>query len=269
MRTVEKVAFYIVAHADDWQLFFYPDVAKEFYTSNCKVVFIITTAGDAGMGEQFWRAREEGSKSSIRFCLAPFSAIEETIGWRTVNGHAVNRSVINNTTSYFLRLPDGNLDGRGFASTGYNTLATLEHGITTQIETVDKSALYDGWLDLVATLEAIIQIETEKKVNGILSYLNPCTSSNPNDHPDHASTGRAIQAMSIVHTLHQQLFTGYNLPNCGDLLKHNDVFWKAGMMAAYEKAVFDSCGYSTLKEDVDVYFKWCTHSSTFTAVLPS
>jgi hypothetical protein len=269
MQAFEKVAFYIVAHADDWQLFFYPDLAKEFHTSNCKVVFIITTAGDAGMGEHFWQAREEGSKSSIRFCLAPFSAIEETVGLRTVNGHAINCSVINNTTSYFLRLPDGNLDGSGFASTGYNTLATFERGKTTHIETVDGGAVYNGWLDLVSTIESIIHIETEKKIVAVLNYLNPCQLSNPNDHADHASTGRAIQAMQAEHTFHQRLFTGYNLPNCGNLLEHNDIFWKAGMMAAYEKAVFDSCGYSTFKEDVDVYSKWCTHASTFTEVLPS
>ena len=58
----EKISFYVVAHADDWQLFMHPNVHADFIAPQCKVVFIITTAGDAGKGERYWLAREEGLK---------------------------------------------------------------------------------------------------------------------------------------------------------------------------------------------------------------
>ncbi|MEJ7679281.1 MAG: hypothetical protein WKG06_15780 [Segetibacter sp.] len=79
-----------------------------------KVVFIITTAGDAGAGETYWLAREEGSKSSLRFCLAPLAALSESSGTKEFNQHTINYWSVNNATCYFLRLPDGNLDGNGF-----------------------------------------------------------------------------------------------------------------------------------------------------------
>jgi hypothetical protein len=42
--------FVVVAHADDWQLFFNPDPWKSVRTPGMKSVFVYTTAGDAGHG---------------------------------------------------------------------------------------------------------------------------------------------------------------------------------------------------------------------------
>ena len=72
---MKTVTFYVVAHADDWQLFMNPDAFKDITMPDSKVVFIVTTAGDAGKEDNYWKAREEGMKSSIRFCLAPFITI--------------------------------------------------------------------------------------------------------------------------------------------------------------------------------------------------
>src|SRR3954454_18953043 len=84
-----EVSFYIVAHADDWQLFMQPNAYKGLVDADHKVVFIVTTAGDAGNEERYWRAREEGCKSSIRFCLAPLSDISESGGTREFNNHPI------------------------------------------------------------------------------------------------------------------------------------------------------------------------------------
>src|SRR3954469_19788017 len=111
-----KTSFYVVAHADDWQLFMQPNAYKDIITGHTKVVVIIVTAGDAGSSETYWKAREEGTKSSIRFCLAPYKKIEESAGRRKVNEHDIYFWSANNTICYFLRLPDGNLHGKGFSS---------------------------------------------------------------------------------------------------------------------------------------------------------
>ena len=54
----EKISIYVVAHADDWQLFMQPVVYNDIVSPTCKVIFIITTAGDAGMEATFWKAKE-------------------------------------------------------------------------------------------------------------------------------------------------------------------------------------------------------------------
>ncbi len=156
-----KVSFYIVAHADDWQLFMCPYVYKDIVAPDCKVVFIITTAGDAGMGERFWHAREEGLKSSIRFCIAPLSALSEFDAEREFNNYKISCCEINNTNTYFLRLPDGNLDGSGFAASNFQSLSRLKSGQIDVISAINNSASYQSWPQLVALIESIIVFESE------------------------------------------------------------------------------------------------------------
>src|SRR3954451_16357350 len=85
-----QISFYIVAHADDWLLFMQPNAHKDLVDSHNKVVFIISTAGDAGEDEKYWCAREEGIKSSIRFCLAPLVHLFELNNRKEINYHIIN-----------------------------------------------------------------------------------------------------------------------------------------------------------------------------------
>ncbi|MDQ3845766.1 MAG: PIG-L family deacetylase [Bacteroidota bacterium] len=263
-----KISFYVVAHADDWQLFMYPNVYNDLVSSGSNVVFIITTAGDAGTGETYWGAREEGLKSSVRFCLAPLAALSQSSGTREFNDHTVNYWSTNNVTSYFLRLPDGNLEGNGFPANGYQSLSKLKVGQISSIMAVDDSSTYHSWPDFYTTLQTIILFESLGLSNVWINYLNPDTSTNPKDHSDHIATGQAIQAMGIISSLQQALFIGYNVSNASDNLPRTDLFWKAGMFAAYEKAVFDGSGYSTLQEGIHTYLEWCLRSADFITVNP-
>ena len=264
----EKVSFYVVAHADDWQLFMHPNVYADLVDPGCKVILIIATAGDSGRDKEFWAAREEGSKSSTRFCLAPVSGLSESSGNRQFNNHTVHYWSINNTTSYFLRLPDGNLDGNGFAACHFQSLSKFRSGQIDAITAVDNSTTYHNWTELVTTMASIIEIETADIPGRFIQYQNPDTTINPKDHPDHIATGLAVQSMSVTTTLHQSLFVGYSVRSIEDELTVNDLFWKAGMFAAYEKAVYDLCGYSTLQEDPPLYVKWCSGPSKFVTILP-
>jgi hypothetical protein len=231
--------------------------------NNHKVSFIITTAGDAAYSETYWRAREEGSKSSIRFCLAPRVSLIENVGIANFNGHPINFWKVNHVVCYFLRLPDGNLDGNGFAIHDYESLSKLEAGQINTIAAIDGSTIYDSWQDFYNTLEAIILSESEDVSNTWLNYLNPDQQENPMDHSDHIATGDAIHAMPTIAGIKQSLFIGYSLTNTNEKLTQKDLFWKAGMFAAYEKAVFDLAGYSTLHEDMDIYEKWCLSRGKF------
>jgi len=258
-----EISFYIVAHADDWQLFMSPNVYNDLVAPGSKVVWIMTTAGDAGAGETYWRAREEGSKSSVRFCLAPLAALSQSSGTRQFNGHSIHYWSANNATCYSLRLPDGGLDGRGFSAYHNQSLSRFQAGELGAITAVDKSATYRSWFDFSTTIQEIIQFEGSVTSNIWVNYLNPDTAANPNYHPDHIVTGQAIQAMPIISGVHRALFVGYALGSAPEDLDGTDLFWKAGMFAAYEKAVFDGSGYSTLNEDMTLYLGWCLRSARF------
>ncbi len=264
-----KISFYVVAHADDWQLFMCPYVYKDIVATDCKVVFIITTAGDAGMNSRFWHAREEGLKSSIRFCIVPLSALSEFDAERDFNNYKISFCEINNTDTYFLRLPDGNLDGSGFAASNFQSLSRFKSGQIDVISAIDNSAMYQSWPQLVALIESIIVFESAGFSNLWIHYLNPDVVKNPNDHPDHIATGNLIQSISIIASLRQLIFIGYSSIVHGDILTLPDLFWKNGMFAAYEKSVYDYCGYSTLAEDPELYFKLCCRKPAVTTVQPA
>jgi GlcNAc-PI de-N-acetylase len=250
-------SFYIVAHADDWQLFMQPNVYYDLINPSIKVIFIIITAGDAGAEENYWRAREEGSKSSIRFCLAPRFSIHEFSDIGNFNGHQIHYFIMNNSTSYFLRLPDGNLDSKGFAKYNYESLPQLKETKISKITAVDKSTNYKGWEDFRTTVEKIILFESSEKKVTYVNYINPDKAANPDDHADHICTGEALSQICCNSTFMQRLFVGYSVNNTKNKLTETDLFWKAGMFAAYEKTVFDLSGYSTLREGLEIYYKWC------------
>lgn len=263
-----EISFYIVAHADDWQLFMQPNAYKDLIELHKKVVFIIITAGDAGLGKTYWAAREEGCKSSVRFCLAPLTTLIEHDGTKEFNHRSVTYWSANHVTCYFLRLPDGNLDGNGFQSYQHQSLSRFRDRQINTLSALDNSATYESWSDLQNTLRTIIYSESKGIHDKCINYLNPDAGKNPNDHIDHITTGQAIQEMTAIPGVRQALFVGYSNSNAKENLQPEDLFWKAGMFAAYEKAVYDIAGYSTLKESVSTYIKWCLSSADFITVNP-
>jgi hypothetical protein len=266
--TFSKISFYVVAHADDWQLFMQPNAYTDLVANNTKVVFIITTAGDAGDHKTYWAAREEGCKSSIRFCLASLAAIKESGGFVEKSNHTINYWSANNATVYFFRLPDGNLDGNGFSAYNYQSLSKFRTGESATISAVDNSATYNSWTDLYTTIQSIIQDESENVSNVLLNFLSPETALNPGDHIDHIATGQALQKMEIFTNCHPVAFVGYSVRNAPAPLSRDHLFWKAGMFAAYEKAVHDISGYSTLRESISTYMEWTLSGAKFFIIDP-
>src|SRR5215475_336072 len=111
----DKVSFYFAAHQDDWQLFMNPSAFEDVAGGAAKTVFVHVTAGDAGLGagtggrrHPYYRARENGAATAIRF-MADSGArpLEPTTERRIFAGHQIKRSVYRNTVTYFLRVPDG------------------------------------------------------------------------------------------------------------------------------------------------------------------
>ena len=194
-----KVSFYFAGHEDDWQLFMDPPAFEDATGGAAKTVFIHVTAGDNGLGTGFggrkypyYLARENGALSAIRFMAdADKSPIDNSASSMTFNGHSVFRTSYLNTIGYFLRLPDGNASGAGFAGTGFQSLKRLATGDISTLSAVDGSTVYHGWSDLVATVREIMGFERGHAPLVQINIADPNPIINPADHSDHLMTAKA------------------------------------------------------------------------------
>ncbi len=220
----DKVSFYFAAHEDDWQLFMNPSAFQDVIGAAAKTVFVHLTAGDAGLGvgmggrkHPFYLARENGAEAAIRFMADADAAPGERVAApMSFNGHAIYRVSYRNTVSYFLRAPDGNASGAGYAETGFQSLKRLATGENNILRAVDGSAAYEGWEDLVATLRAIIAYE---RGGARLIQVNVAETDkriNPQDHTDHLMTAKAaldaVKETSCVRKVYYVDYASSRLP---------------------------------------------------------
>jgi hypothetical protein len=198
-RPSGKVSFYFAAHQDDWQLFMNPSAFQDVVSSARKTVFIHMTAGDAGLGmgkggrkHPFFLARENGAETAIRF-MADANDIptDRSVSQMPLNGHPIYRVSYRNTVSYFLRVPDGNPYGGGYASTGFQSLKRLAGGDIESVAAIDGTTVYRGWPDLVATVRAIVDFERQDAPAVQINVAEVDARINPNDHSDHLMTAKA------------------------------------------------------------------------------
>ena len=215
----ESVAFYIVADQDDWQLFMQKNAYADASNAKQKTVFITLTAGDAGLGKggsgtvPYYQARDNGSQLSIKF-LADIASVpdrSESAQYVYANAHQIYHVQYKHTKSYYLRLPEGNDDGNGYRATGNQSLKRLRDGEISKITAVDSSATYQGWTDLVQTIQRIIIAETSGFSYATLNIPETDISRNPDDHNDRLLVGDlAEQASKDLTCLKQYSWLGYS-----------------------------------------------------------
>ena len=199
----------LVAHQDDWQLFM-GDVIAGRIQSGAGVVFIYLTAGDDGRDSLYWTTRERGALESTRIAVG--LALDTTLTCSTVKAleHAIRKCTIANTESYFLRLPDGRRDGRGFARYSYQSLRKLRGKRMTSMSAVDGSAAYNSWADLVATVTALIgEGSIDRTVT--IHTSDPSVVVNPHDHFDHRMSGLVVADLRQKNNWNVVYYTGYAL----------------------------------------------------------
>jgi hypothetical protein len=219
-----KVSFYFAAHEDDWQLFMNPNAFRDVADRKTKVVFVHTTAGDAGLGtgndgrkHPYYLARENGAKAAIRFMADaddfPAEAKESHV---TFFGHPVYRVSYRNTVAYFLRTPDGNPHGSGYDGTGHQSLQRLANGENGKLTAIDGSTTYFGWKDFTSTLAAIIDYERAAAPDVQVSVAERDQHTNHDDHADHQATAKAaldsVQGLACVRRLHFIDYASADLP---------------------------------------------------------
>lgn len=195
-----SAAVYFTAHPDDFVLFMNPylDVARNDTTA----IFVFVTAGDAGLGKgptgaPYYAARENGALRAIRFMADVYdtTVASPVTGTVKLAGHSIRRVTYKNTVTYFLRLPDGAVEGVGYPISSYASLMKLKTGETTSMRAVDGSTTYKGWNDLVATLTALVRKEAAGSSNVWLDVHEADPVLSPGDHSDHQATGLAVSAI--------------------------------------------------------------------------
>lgn len=145
----------IVAHQDDDLLFLSPDLVNAVRGGKC-VRTIFVTAGDANGDASYWQSRETGAR-------AAYAKMANVVNsWTKSSSVFNNRSLAVSTLNtnpklslVFMRLPDGNGDGKGFSNNNYASLQKLWFGKIGIIGAVNGSASYNK-AGLVNTLGAIM-----------------------------------------------------------------------------------------------------------------
>jgi LmbE family N-acetylglucosaminyl deacetylase len=193
----------IVAHADDDLLFLSPDLLHSIQAGRAvRTVFL--TAGDGGAEADYWQGREVGIQAAYaQMCGVPdawtrtdFGLIGHPIPVFTLAGCATVSLV-------FLRLPDGNIDGNGFAATHYKSLQQLWTGAISTIATLDGVASYSK-ATLLDTLGACMSSFQPDQIN-TQDYVG---SYDDGDHSDHHAVAYLVQAAAHLYTSPHRV-TGY------------------------------------------------------------
>lgn len=237
-----NVAFYVMAHQDDWQLFMSPQAYQDIISTNNKIVFIYTTAGDAGKGTGWWQARRAGSIGSIQFALRKPLKMPK-VDNKDFNGHSIPYYKIDNTRSYFINIPDGNTNGQGFSETGNVSLQKLEAGqssnVPALVESSSNMTQYSDWNDFTSTLKAIMdfEVEGEKRDYSWVNYLDPEHAK----HSDHKYTGEAVKSVvdSSNSKIQQAKYLGYSIEDKKVNVEGKNLIMKAGMYLTYNQIAFE------------------------------
>ncbi|EID55745.1 PIG-L family deacetylase [Saccharomonospora xinjiangensis] len=209
------VVFHIGGHPDDALLFKGEMLYNDLHWPDVKVVSIVTTAGDAGRIDDWWWTREHGLVESLR-AAKPEDFTPAVV---TINGRRLRCYRAGSWRCYFLRLPDGNIDGTGFSSTGFQSLPKLRDGVISGLDSLGTPEIpaqhCSSWADVVQTLRAVVSAEGQGATNP-----NPWVhasdhdrSRNPGDHPDHYATGDALRSFLAQDGCNRAWWVSYDTAN--------------------------------------------------------
>ena len=178
-----------VAHPDDDLLFMSPDLLHAIQAGgNVRTVYL--TAGDSGQqATSYWQDRENG----VRAAYAEMASVANS--WTQSDlglaGHPIPIFTLTdqpNISVAFMRLPDGAVNGSGFASNGHQSLQKVWAGAAATIEAIDRSSIYT-LSALTSTLAYFITSFQPEQVN-TLDYRR---TYGDGDHSDHHTVGYLAQ----------------------------------------------------------------------------
>jgi LmbE family N-acetylglucosaminyl deacetylase len=217
-------------HPDDW-LFFWGQQAIVSADAGRHSIFIHLTAGDAGLDDGWWQARERAVLAAMG--LDAEAKPEITV----IQGHPVATWRRGNRSGYFLRLADGFPGGLGSSAHRPQSLSHLRNS-GVPLDAVDGSTSYRSFDDLAATLAAIVR----EAASGSPTLHAPeyRGDRNPGDHIDHIVTADLVRSLagSSLHRRWYLTYCSYYLPIDSGF----DYRAKASAFAAYRATLAEHLG---------------------------
>ena len=248
----------IVAHEDDDLIFISPALLHAIQ-AGAAVRTVYVTAGDDGMSASYWMTREQGPRAA--YALMAGKANTWTQSDAGVPGHPIPLFTLSgspNISLAYLRLPDGNIDGSGFPSTGNESLQQLWQGTIAKIDAVDGSSSYTQ-TSLIATLAALM---TGAKATAIYTQDFVGTYGD-GDHSDHHTTAYLTQAAARQYVTAHSV-TGYEGYGTSDLrvnVSGTDLTTKQNAFYAYAKDDSQVCNSKSSCSGTD-YAAWLQRQYT-------
>ncbi|MEJ0072776.1 MAG: PIG-L family deacetylase [Candidatus Saccharibacteria bacterium] len=221
-----------VAHEDDDILFMNPDLQQEITAGMC-IRTVYLTAGDDGQPVGYWQEREQGPDAA--YALMAGLPDQWDHATADVGGHALDIHTLvgrPQISLVFMHLPDGNLAGEGFPSTGYQSLKKLRVGEITDMHTIDNTDDYTA-SQLVQELAALIALAKPTIVNTQAS--SPSLAAG--DHSDHQAVGYFTgEALALYHdTAQVHRYIGYQSGTRAPNLTAQQAAAKQDIFAAYKQ----------------------------------
>ncbi|CAK5052425.1 unnamed protein product [Aphanomyces euteiches] len=191
--SASRVHFYIVAHEDDAILFMSSMFHQSIEDPSTKVVFIYTTAGDAGFGDWWWQAREAGAIAASQAWVEHFGRFSaepmvETVQIATSNGtiHRIRSFHVGNVVNYFF-----SIDERGF-----DALNAERHPVAPMD---DRAVPYSGRDDLKQTLAGVMALESNGMASIQVNTQTFLNATDADDHPLHRENGQLVRDVVDDH----------------------------------------------------------------------
>ncbi|KKK24457.1 hypothetical protein P175DRAFT_0438256 [Aspergillus ochraceoroseus IBT 24754] len=240
-RRSDEKTLNIVAHQDDDLLFLNPDVLIDI-ESGRMVRTVYLTAGDAGLGADYWTSRQAGVMAAYAEMVDVSNDWDESdIG---VPGKDIPLYTLRDNDQVsiaFIHMPDGNMDGSGFASTGYESMEKLWKSEIGEIGTVDESGTRYTREDLINTLTQMIN-EYDPDYMNAQNYIDDFGSG---DHSDHTAGALFANEAAVASIFPGAViaYEGYPMkalpPNVSgeDLVNKKAAFYTYG---AYDSSVCTS-----------------------------
>ncbi|KAL4784406.1 hypothetical protein BJX76DRAFT_327609 [Aspergillus varians] len=226
-------ALNFVAHQDDDLLFINAEIIHDIDLGN-EVRTVFLTAGDAGLGADYWTNRQAGTMAAYAEMAGVSNDWEESdVGVPDKDIPLYTLRDRSEISIAFMHIPDGNNDGSGFASTGNESMEKLWKGAIGAIGTVDASGTTYTRDELIETLTWVIDDYSPDFTNA-LNYIDDFGSVG--DHSDHTSSALFANQAAIESDFPGDVigYIGYdsqNLPanlSPEDLQKKKDAFYAYG-----------------------------------------
>jgi LmbE family N-acetylglucosaminyl deacetylase len=209
------------------------DVASTILGRGTRATFVYLTAGDDGRDSVYWRTREIAALRSTQVAMGrPAGDDGITCMSVMVTQHAVRKCSLGNVDSYFFRLPDGRRNGAGFSRYGHQSLRLLRAKKIPAINTVDGSAVYHGWSDVVTTVVQVVDDYSGEQV--LVHTTDPSKVANPHDHFDHRMVGLLVEELRKQYGLTARYYMGYALASRAPNRTSAETRAKTAVFLAYD-----------------------------------